>query len=304
MSIALIELKGKRDTLVVSGDDVALDEGIVLDVSPSGIFGTGFTTSLIEADGAIGGREGRTRIPVRQTVQAYNIHDEGQGVAAQVSRFRKLWGTDFNRNTVQWRYTSDYSNLRWLYQRLAREIEFSPEQDWELDGFARAVVTAHSLEPRYESRAHEVKTPAHSGGTATYWLPAWNPTDQPAWLEWFLKPGAGPTGFQVADFSFGQEQQIDVGWVPDSHAARAINIPAISTMWRVRSVRSGKVPYLAADGSNAAGQMGGVFTLYPMPPYTGRPGDPVLLPVTITGPAGAEVKLRMRRFWSAESGLE
>lgn len=302
--ISLVELVGDRDRLTISGDLPEIErEGIILNTSPSGIFGTGFSVKLIEPAGKIGGREGVVSVPVMQVVLALEIWDIGSGVAVQVSRVRKLFGTLFNRHSVQFRYTSDLSGPRWMWLRLAQQIQFSPEHDWEEDGHATAVITANALEPRYESKPYVAKTPTHPGGTATYWVPAWNPTDQPGWLQWDLKPN-GTASFGLPDFSFGQEEDVDREWVVESHASRMVNLVPISQMWRVRSVRSGSTPYLAADGSNASGQMGGVFLLYPMPEYTGRKSDPVLLPVTINGPAGAEVKLTMRRFWSAESGLE
>lgn len=315
MAGALIELVavddgiGQADVITVSGEVEALDEGIVLDVSPSGIFGHGFSVKLIEGPSMIGGREGQVNVPVLQVVFALDCHDIGFGVAEQVSRVRKLFGPWQKRRRVLFRYTSALSGTRWLVLKLADAIGLSPEQDWEDEGSAHATITCIATEPRYESKAHEVKTPAHPGGAVTYWLPCWNPTDQDGWLEWTLNPGGGSARFTVPDFSHGQEQTIDPLWVPGSQASRALvmppaSLPKTSRMWSVMSVRSGNDPYVAADLSNPAGEMGGVFPLYPMPPHTGTRSDPVLLPVVIDGPAGAEVKLTMRRFWSAESGLE
>ena len=44
--------------------------------------------------------------------------------------------------------------------------------------------------------------------------------------------------------------------------------------------------------------------LFPIPPYTGTPEDPILLPIIFDGSAGAQVEVEIRRLWSAESGLE
>lgn len=301
--VALIELVGESDSLTISGDDVAIDEGIVLDKSPTGIFGTGFTTKLIEPAGMIGGREGQVSVPVRQFVGAFDIWDEGDGVAAQVARFRKLWGTMYARHWVRWEYTSELSGKRWCRMKLAREIEFTPEQDWEIDGVAHAVVTANAFEPRYESEPHTVLATNPAAGEHTIWLPVWNPTDQDAWLEWELDP-KGTAEFAIPDFGWGREQDIDRSWTPGMHDDRMVSLVPISVPWSVRSVRSGQDPYLAADLSNASGLMGGVFPLYSIPPYTGTKNDPVMVPVIIDGSAGAEALLTIRRFWSAESGLE
>ncbi|MGZ9830219.1 hypothetical protein ACXYTP_25225, partial [Tsukamurella ocularis] len=62
--------------------------------------------------------------------------------------------------------------------------------------------------------------------------------------------------------------------------------------------------YVNADLSNAAGLFNGVEPVYPVPQYTGTQDDPILMPVVCRGPAGAKATLAMRRFWSAESGLE
>lgn len=306
---ALIELVGEDDRIQISGVGIREAEGVKLAEDPEEIFDTGFERSTIPK--TIGGRMGRTDIPPRRMTIPLNLSSQGPaggvldhgGIEQVMARVRRLFGSALNPRLVQWVYTpATGGRPHWLWIYLDRQIRFSPSRDPNLDGYVKAVISAVALEPRYESQPYVGRTPAHPGGTATYWLPAWNPTDNPCWMQWDLKPN-GPTSFALPDFSFGQEQTIDAAWAPGSHAARMVNLPPIDKMWRVRSVRSGSRPYLAADGSNAAGQMGGLFTLYPMPPHTARQGDPVLLPVTVDGPAGAEVKLTMRRFWSAENGF-
>ncbi|WP_448222465.1 hypothetical protein [Gordonia iterans] len=301
--ISLVELVGDRDRLTISGDLPEIDrEGIILNTSPSGIFGAGFSVKLIEPAGKIGGREGVVSVPVMQVVLALEIWDIGSGVAVQVSRVRKLFGTMFNRHWVQFRYTSDLSGPRWMWLKLAQQIQFSPEHDWEEDGHATAVITANALEPRYESRPLELEITT-STDAETVWFPVWNPTDQESWPTWSLIPASGGSSFTIPDFSFDQEQDVDRSWTVGMHAARTIAIPSIEVPWNVMPVRSGMDPYVAADLSNAAGQMGGLFPLYSVPAYTGRKSDPVLLPVT-AGKAGSTIRLSLRRFWSAESGLE
>ena len=96
---------------------------------------------------------------------------------------------------------------------------------------------------------------------------------------------------------------MDVKWVPGLHDDRMIVTPPINKFWSVMAERS-MDPFVASDLSNAPGQMAGVRLLYSIPPHTGSAEDPIMLPVIINGPVGAQVKLILRRFWSAESGLE
>jgi hypothetical protein len=132
----------------------------------------------------------------------------------------------------------------------------------------------------------------------TSWFEVWNPTDQPLWLEWTLDPA---TEWQFPDFGFGQERRW--GRTVGEDAARMIVTPELT---QILSVMSDPFmdTYVSADLSNAAGLFNGVEPIYAVPPYTGTEDDPELLPVVCRGPSGAEVTLRQRRFWSAESGLE
>lgn len=302
---ARIELVGADDQIIISGGtgrDIDGD-GTILGLSPSGIFGTAFTSKLIHASGQIGAREGGVDVPARQIVLPLDLWDTGAGVAATVSRLRKMFGTMFTRRPVRFAYSSEFSGTRFLTVKIDKEIDFSPEQDWELDGYARAVVSAVALEPRYESHPYTAEATT-TAANQTIWFPVWNPTDQVGWPNWSLIPNGTGKRFTIPDFSFGQEQEVDRSWSVGSHAARTVQTVPISVPWNVIPVRSGMDPYVAADLSNASGQMGGLFPLYGMPARTGTEHDPILMPVTVTGAAGATIRLEMRRFWSAESGLE
>ncbi|QDP43646.1 minor tail protein [Gordonia phage PhorbesPhlower] len=299
LELAEIELVADDDSMVVSGGGFDIRH-IKLSSDPDDLFSDELELKIIETAYAPGGMDGGNTYPVRELVLPFNLYDTGQGIEATISRFRKMWRPG---RSIEWRVTTHLSGLRWLHLRRSAGIKFSPKQDWNLDGCVRATVTATALQPNYESPPMEVLLTNPTSGTNTLWAPAWNPTDQKCWPEWSLKPGSSATKFSFADFSFGNEQEIDVTWTPGQHANRMIVTDPISTMW---SVMSDPVmdTYVASDLSNASGQMGGVEPLYWIPPYTGSPEDPVLLPVTITGPAGAQAKLTLRRFWSAESGLE
>lgn len=300
MADALIELVGDTDRLVISGPvATALDEAIILDKSPSGIFGTGFTMKTVSGASQIGGREAaRPETPVREITIALDCHDIGQGVVAQVSRVRKMFGSLLHRKTVEWRYTTDYSGLRWLKVKLSRDIEFSPEQDWESEGYAHAVVSLAALEPRFESASTVVSWSNPSAGSHTGYLPTWNPTDQDMFLDWTFDPA---TQWQFPDFSFGLERKYRRP--ANADANRMI---VMGNLTQKLSVMADPMmdTYILADQSNWAGVMGGVEPIYWVPPYTGTQASPILLPVVCNGPAGASVVLKQRRLWSAESGLE
>lgn len=307
MKAALIELIGADDGFPISGVGFAESQGIKLAEDPEEIFDAGFERAVIPA--GVGGRFGKTDIPVRRMSVVLNLstHIEGQidsdKMDAVVSRLRRMFGSALAPKVVQWRYTPVDGDPRWLWIWLDKNLRFTPKTDWSVTEYVKCLVSAVALEPRFESAPLQVSTPAHPGGEVTYWLTVWNPTDQPTFPEWELEPN-GATEFGFADFSFGREQDIDVTYTPGAHASRMVATPAISVPWSVRSVRSGQDPYVAADLSNANGQMGGVYPLHAIPPYTGTEDDPVLLPVTIDGPAGAKATLTLRRMWSAESGLE
>jgi hypothetical protein len=300
---ATIELESEAGYFKVSDSGDFGEEGVELDRSPSGIFSTEFTTLTVSGAFQIGGFVAGQEIPVRKMTLTFHLHDIGDGVEDTVSRFRLLWGSVLHLLPVTWRYTSEYSGERWLTLLLEKEIKFSQERDWNIQGYAKAVVSAIAVQPNYESPPLQVKATNPMSGTNTIWLPVWNQTDMKGWPEWSLKPGSSATKFSFADFSFGNEQEIDATWTVGQHASRMIVTPAISTMWSVMSEPMMDT-YVAANLSNANGQMGGVEPLYWIPPHTGGPNDPVLLPVTIEGPAGAEAVFTLRNFWSAESGLE
>ena len=297
--LATISLVTADKSVVVSGGDRADWEAIRLNTDPEGMFDTEVELKTIEVAGMEGGVAGQEETPIRKMVLPFNCYpDGGDSIEKTISKLRKLlWRRDFG-----WHYYTQASGLRWLRCRRSKSIKVNPKRDWNIDGYAQATVEAVALNPHYESKSHEVKGTNPATGTHTLWLPAWNPTDQPAWAEWALKPN-GTASFSLPDFSFGNEQEIDPTWTPGQHANRMINLVPINKLWSVMA-HPLMDPYVAADLSNADGQMGAVEPLYWIPPYTGTEEDPIMLPVVVNGPAGAQVKLTLRRFWSAEMGLE
>lgn len=298
--LAAISLIADDDEAVISGGGFE-HRDIKLDLEPDGVFSDELSLNTVEAsDGGIALDD---EFPMRVLTLPFNLYDIGDGIEATISRFRKLWRPG---RAIRWQVETGYSGTRWLIVRRSAGIKFSPKQDWNLYGYAHAEVTAVALQPMYESESLVVTASNPSAGSNTMWLPAWNPTDQKAWPEWALNPN-GEASFSLPDFSFGNEQEIDPKWLPGDLDDRMIPVPVdggtIDVMWSVMS-EPRMDTFVAADLSNAPGQMGGVDTLFWIPPYTGTPDEPILFPVTIDGPAGAQVRLTLRRFWSAESGLE
>ncbi|MGK2382859.1 hypothetical protein [Gordonia tangerina] len=284
--------------MVVSGGSASEWEAIRLNEDPDGMFDTEVELKTIEVDGMDGGFDGGEEVPVRTLTLPFNCYaSEGGSIEATVSRLRRLlWQRQF-----EWHYETQYSGLRWLKCKRSKSIKVNPKRDWNLDGYALATVEAVALNPNYESESLEVKATNPSAGENTVWIPCWNPTDQKAWPEWAFKPN-GTATFSFPDFGFGNEQEIDPTWTPGDHDDRMIVMEDIDQLWSVMA-HPLMDPYVKADLSNGDGEMGAVEPLYWIPPYTGSADDPVMLPVTIDGPAGAQVKFTLRRFWSAEMGL-
>lgn len=155
-----------------------------------------------------------------------------------------------------------------------------------LNGFLVALFTGRS-----SAGIHIARVVANPN---TGWFDVSNPTDQDLWPEWELDPA---TSWQFPDFAFGQERKW--GRAVGDDAARMIVTPQLTQMLSVMSDPMMDT-YVSADLSNAAGLFNGVEPIYPVPPYT----ESTMMPVVCTGPSGAKVTLRQRRFWSAESGLE
>lgn len=297
--VMMIELVADDDSMIISGGGFE-QRDIKLGIDPDDVFSDESDLKIIETPFAPGGMAAQEEFPVKTLVLPFSLYDTGAGIERTISRFRKMWR---NGRTIEWRVTSGESGLRWLDVRKSKGIKFSTPRDWNRDGYAKAVVTVVALQPNYESKPLEILATNPTAGSNTLWMPSWNPTDQRGYPEWALRPNGGPTKFGFADFSFGNEQDIDIEWTPGQFANRMIVTPTINVMWSVMS-HPLMDSYVAADLSNAPAQMGGNDPLFWVPPYTGTEDDPVMLPVTINGPKGAQVKLTMRRYWSAESGLE
>ncbi len=289
--VARIELQSDDDYMLVSGSDGRFgDHGVELDTSPAGMYSTAFTLRTISGAFQIGGRAVGHEIPIRDMTLPFNLYAmPGQTIEETISRFRRMWRMGA---TVRWLYTTEKWGTRWLNLRLAKEIGFNPERDWNIDGFARAVVTAVALQPMYESEEDHHSWSNPSAGSHVGSVTLSNPTDQKCFLEWTIDPGK----WQFPDFGFGQEK----------HYKRQVGVDAdrmIATPTLAHRVSVMADPmmdtYVSEDLSNVSGLFNGVEPIYWLPPYL----EPVEVPVVCDGAKDASITVTMRRFWSAEAGL-
>lgn len=295
MAVATITLESDNgDSVVVSApNDDYLEDDIVLDTDPNGMYDTGFTVRTQSGAFETGGRIVGEQVPIREMVLPFWL------TPAARPRFQRLWGTPGNFRKVRWIYDGP-SGPRSLTLRLAKEIVYTTEGGFDaaLDDSYHAVVSAIAVNPMYEGPEEVQEWTKPGSGEETGWFEVWNPTDQPLWLEWTFDPA---DEWQFPDFSFGQERKW--GRTVGEDAERMIITPELTQMLSVMSDPFMDT-YVSADLSNAAGLFNGVEPIYAVPPYTGTLARPVMMPVVCTGPAGVKATLRQRRFWSAESGLE
>lgn len=299
MAISTITLESSNgDSVVVSAAHTKwtadyLDDDIVLDVDPKGMYDTAFTVRTQSGAFETGGRIVGVQVPIREPILPFWLTPESR------PRFQRLWGSPGNFQKVKCTWDGP-SGPRSLILKLAKEIVYTTEDgfDADLDGVYHAVVSAIAINPMYEAPATVLQWTNPSSGVHTGWFDVWNPTDQPLWLEWTFDPA---TEWQFPDVSFGQERKW--GRPSGADASRMIVTPELEQLLSVMSDPMMDT-YVSADLSNAAGLFNGVEPLYMVPPYTGTEDDPILMPVICDGPMGAKATLWQRRFWSAESGLE
>lgn len=298
--VAKIEIESDNgdSALVSDSDDDYGDEGIELDVSPTGLYSAAYTMKTVSGAFQIGGRPAGYDMPVREMTLPFNLYEmDGQPIEETISRFRRMWGSaPHDLRNVRLKYTSDISGTRWLNTYASREIQFTPKKDWNIHGFARAVVSATALNPMYESAMAQDSWSNPSSGEHVGYVTISNPTDQRLWLEWSLDPA---TEWQFPDFSFNNEKDIDDEFDVGDHADRMIITPVLTKKLSVVSEPMTDT-YVNEENNDLSGLFNGVEPLYWVPPYTA----PLQVPVQCDGPGDATITVTMRRFWSAESGLE
>ncbi len=147
MAVATITLESTNgDSVVVSApNDEFLNDDIVLDTDPKGMYATGFTVRTMSGAFEQGGRIVGESVPIRELILPFWLTPESR------PRFQRLWGTPGNFNKVRYHYDGP-SGRRSLMLRLAKEISYTTEDgfDADIDGVYHAVVSALAVNPMYE----------------------------------------------------------------------------------------------------------------------------------------------------------
>ena len=148
MAVATITLVSSNgDSAVVSApNDTFLDEEIILDTDPKGLYATGFKVRTQSGAFEPGGRIVGEQVPIREMVLPFWL------TQASRRRFQKMWGTPGNFQKVRYIYDGP-SGPRALTLRLAKEIEFTTDGgfDADIDDEYHAVVSAIAVDPNFES---------------------------------------------------------------------------------------------------------------------------------------------------------
>ena len=153
MAVATITLESSNgDSVVVSApNDEFLDDDIILDINPDGIYDTGFTVRTVSGAFEHGGRIVGESVPIREMILPFWL------TPASRPRFQRLWGTPGNFNKVRWHYDGP-SGRRSLTLKLAKEIKYTTEDGFDagIDDVYHAVVSAIAVNPMFEG-AEEVQ---------------------------------------------------------------------------------------------------------------------------------------------------
>lgn len=164
MAIATITLESSNgDSVVVSAPtDDYLEDDIVLDINPDGLYDTGFTVRTSSGAFEHGGRIIGESVPIREMILPFWL------TPASRPRFQRLWGTPGNFNKVQWHYDGP-SGRRSLTLKLAKEIKYSTEDGFDaaINDTYHAVVSALAVNPMYEA-AEDVQEWTNPGNFTVY----------------------------------------------------------------------------------------------------------------------------------------
>jgi hypothetical protein len=164
MAVATITLESSTgDSVVVSApNETYLNDDIILDTNPDGLYDTSFTVRTSSGAFEKGGRIIGESVPIREMVLPFWL------TPASRPRFQRLWGTPGNFNKVKWHYDGP-SGRRSLTLKLAKEIKYTTEDgfDANVDNVYHAVVSALAVNPMYEA-AENVQQFTNSGNFTVY----------------------------------------------------------------------------------------------------------------------------------------
>lgn len=134
------------DTVVVSApNDDYLDDDIILDTDPQGMYDTGFKVRTQSGAFEPGGRPVGEEVPIREPILPFWLTPESR------PRFQKLWGTPYHLRKVRCTWDGP-SGPRKLILKLAKEIQYTTEDgfDADIDKVYHAVASTHAYNPMYE----------------------------------------------------------------------------------------------------------------------------------------------------------
>lgn len=164
MAVATITMESTNgDSVVVSApNDDYLDDEIILDTNPQGLYDMGFQVRTASGAFERGGRIVGETVPIREPVLPFHLTPESR------RRFQRMWGTPGNFQKVRWHHDGP-SGRRSLTLKLAKEIVYTTEDgfDADIDDAYHAVVSALALNPMYES-AEDVAQWTNPGNFTVY----------------------------------------------------------------------------------------------------------------------------------------
>jgi len=164
LAVATITLESSNgDSVVVSApNDEFLDDDIILDTNPDGMYDTGFTVRTSSGAFEHGGRIIGESVPIREMVLPFWL------TPASRPRFQRLWGTPGNFHKVKWHYDGP-SGRRSLTLKLAKEIKYTTQDGFDaaISDDYHAVVTALAVNPMFEA-AEDVQEWVNPGNFTVY----------------------------------------------------------------------------------------------------------------------------------------
>ncbi|MEV5360574.1 hypothetical protein AB0K45_09545 [Micrococcus luteus] len=147
MPVSTITLESTNgDSVVVSApNDEYLEDEIILDTDPQGVYDVGFTVRTQSGAFENGGRIVGVQVPIREATLPFWLTQESR------KRFQKLWGTPGNFHKVKCTWDGP-SGPRSLVLKLAKEILYTTREGFDaaIDDEYHAVVSALAVNPMYE----------------------------------------------------------------------------------------------------------------------------------------------------------
>jgi hypothetical protein len=206
------------------------------------------------------------------------------------SQFRMA--LDYDEESTLESVTAD--GVRRLGVRLFQEPDAYGNKDPHLTAHSNTRFVLACEWPLYVGDPYVVTRTLQSGTAGTLLLPAWNPCDVPAYLQYALTADVENIEWRLPDWS----------WKNDAYANRTVLMPKLKLgehltvdSWpeEERFVSHLETPVWA----RAAGR----DLLVPMPAHTGTAQDPIMLPVSVTGgQPGSSVTLRIPRMHTRPFG--